>query len=228
MKPAAIGEKIRAMSKIGWGAASTKERKTQERSKTRKAWRETGLGLRVTLLSLLYRAGGHGAGPWETGRLWGGEVILYQVGGLRLHQGQVESWSWVSRCPSMACAARHSRPSVVPGSLDNLGKVMIGNKVIFAHANQNKKKQTTKMPLFKPIPTTHTLRMSQNVLACSSLRRPETGSEESQHYQGISVIKRYPWLDQVKYCVRVWEKCLQPKSISLARWHKDDCLLIQP
>ena len=37
MKPAAIGEKILAMSKIGCGAVSTKERKTQERSKTRKA-----------------------------------------------------------------------------------------------------------------------------------------------------------------------------------------------
>ena len=231
MKPAAIGEKILAMSKIGCGAASTKERKTQERSKTRKAWRETGLGLRVTLLrSMAYRAGGHGAGLWETGRFWGGEVNLYQVGGHRLHQGQVESWSWVSRCPSMACPARHNRPSVVPGSLDNLGKVMIGNKVIFAHANQNKTKKTTKMPLLKPILivcVSHTVRMIQNVLACSFVRS-EIGSGESQHKQGFSVIKLYPWLDQVQYSVRVWEKCLLPKRISLAMWHKDNCHLTQP
>ena len=90
----------------------------------------------------------------------------------------------------MACLARHSRPSVVPGSLDDFGKVMIGNKVIFAHANQNKKKQPTKMPLLKPILTVW-IRMSQNVLACSSVR-PETGSEESQHHQGFSVYRTLP------------------------------------
>ena len=47
------------------------------------------------------------------------------------------------------------------------------------------------MPLLKPIPTTHTVRMSQNVLACSSVR-PETGSEESQHHQGFSVYRTLP------------------------------------
>ena len=94
----------------------------------------------------------------------------------------------------------------------------------------NKTKKTTKMPLLKPILivcVSHTVRMIQNVLACSFVRS-EIGSGESQHNQGFSVIKLYPWLDQVQYSVRVWEKCLLPKRISLAMWHKDNCHVTQP
>ena len=59
MRPAAMGEKILAMSNIGWGCgfASAREMKTQARSKTRIAWGKKGV--EAALWQVWYRVGGH-------------------------------------------------------------------------------------------------------------------------------------------------------------------------